>query len=449
MLNNNYKNEAINIMEQIKKAEETRLAMIKEAQETLVILGAETNSTVVEMKNVININKGKIVELVKEVEKPVEKIIYVDKIVEKIIDNTDYTTIEELRNRNDELEIQLANALNKIAKLELAAKTVEPLATEEVIAEEVKEESKIIPAKFVKCDVHDYKYRPTREEILANIYYVYNVPEELRNHEMIEKMFEEYNEMFNKREAKELKYMTKTTREILNTISSFGSKFMVLKNKAGYKHYKIEERIAQEQKEEELRAEREASRAAFNNIKTTKEMNKQGEYVYKVQGTITINNEDYQFIFDNSHINPCLFGCFDKEIITEAKHQINYKYHITTDNKKYTSDIDDKNNKTILDKDNKIFAYQSESNEEFSIIKGYIEGYAFVWDTREELPCGTPIKNALNNNYRKMNASWGNGFVQRAQMIKDFCIDNFSIEMPTSNDEEIIFSKEELDDDLL
>ena len=197
-------------MEQLKKAEETRIAMIKEAQETLVVLGAEsTSTTVVEnvINNVININKGKIVAVKTTVEVPVEKTIYVDKIVEKIVDNTDYTTIEELRNRNNELEIQLANALNKITKLELAAITVEPkivepaidttitvgpLTIEEIIVEEVKEKSKIIPAKFVKCDCNDYDYRPTREEILANIYYDYNVPEELRNHEMIEKMFEEY-----------------------------------------------------------------------------------------------------------------------------------------------------------------------------------------------------------------------------------------------------------------
>ena len=65
MLNNNYKNEAINIMEQIKKAEETRLAMIKEAQETLVILGAESVVSTVEVQNVITINKGKIIKLTK------------------------------------------------------------------------------------------------------------------------------------------------------------------------------------------------------------------------------------------------------------------------------------------------------------------------------------------------------------------------------------------------
>ena len=488
MLNNNYKNEAIKLMEGLKKAEETRIAMIKEAQETLVVLGAESNcNTVVE--NIININKGKIVKINNnELEEKYNKLydeysalnnsygeldeayeilandlanrnakiatlkvtieeLKLDLDYEKELYNTEFKKLEkelfESDNTINELNIQLENALKQIAELKMAAKTVEPLTTEEIIVEEVKEESKIIPAKFVKCDCNDCSYRPTREEILAHIYYVYNVPEELRNHEIIEKMVEEYNEKFDKREARVVGCL-KQTRKIMDSNSSFGSKFVVLRAKAGYKHYKVEERIAQEQKEEELRAKRNADRPVFNNVQTTKGQNEKGEYTYEAKGTVTVDNKDYQFIFRNSHAMACVFGCFNKEIIRKVTNEIKYVYMVASNDKKYINKIENNDELTRLDVNNKIFAYQANEN----IIKGYVEGYAFVWNTKEELPCGTPIKNALANNYRKMNASWGNGFVQRAQMIKDFCIDNFYIDMP-ANEEVRVYSEEELDDDLL
>ena len=99
----------------------------------------------------------------------------------------------------------------------------------------------------------------------------------------------------------------------------------------------------------------------------------------------------------------------------------------------------------IYDFENKMFIYKSDEN----IFKGYVEDYAFVWNTKEEVPCGTPVKNALNNNYRKMNESWGNGFVKKAQMIKDFCMNNFPECFNTTKEMLIIDPNEEIDEDEL
>jgi hypothetical protein len=95
-----------------------------------------------------------------------------------------------------------------------------------------------------------------------------------------------------------------------------------------------------------------------------------------------------------------------------------------------------------------IFAYKEDEHT----FKGYIEDYAFVWNTKEDIPCGTTVKNVLKGNYRKMNESWGNKFPERAQKIKDFCMNNFTGNFNTTNDikttkEVITNTNDEIDDD--
>ena len=92
MFNNNYN--AREIMEAIKaaeqamqQAEQNRLMAIEYHMTELKELGADMNHTTTNVN--ININKGKIIEITKEVEVPVTK--------EVVIDNTDTATIEMLR----------------------------------------------------------------------------------------------------------------------------------------------------------------------------------------------------------------------------------------------------------------------------------------------------------------------------------------------------------------
>ena len=370
----NYKNEAMNIMEQIKKAEETRLAMIKEAQETLVILGAESNSTVVE--NVITINKGKIIKLTKEVE----------------IDNTDYATIEMLRetirtmdnnystllNDYNELETKLAKALNKIAELEQAAVVVK-----EPVVKETKEPE-------IKTTIDAYTY------ILDE----FKIPEEDRNETyesgklIFKTELKAILDKFNKLSEEE--QTIEQLREIMDKTRAFAR---ISRAKECVRVRREEIRLSQE-----VHAE----------YKTIKE---EEGYVYGLQGTITVNKRPYEFIFTNTHLNPVLYGCFNKETIEKAAEFLTK----TPEWKSLSSDdfaqIDQREENKIYDFDNKIFIYKSDEN----IFKGYVEGYAFVWNTKEEVPCGTTTRKALLNCYRKMNESWGNGFVARAQMIKDAC----------------------------
>ena len=398
MLNNNYKNEAIKLMDQLKKAEEIRIAMIKEAQETLVVLGAESTSTTI-VENTININKGKIIAVETTIEVPVEKTIYIDKIVEKIIDNTDYTTIEELKNRNNELEVQLTNALNKIAELEMATISVEPLTIEEIIVEEE------------AIDILEFAYNRL------------NIPEEYRDNQEITYQLQFYVKKANK--------LSKITVEALDEL--LNSKCVRQDNIAV-----IIEKL-NKQKEETITADYRALRAS----NTMEE-----DYTYGLHGTITIDDKQYTFKWTNNHINPCLFGCMDMETILKAKAYLKetkeWKSRVDeSTNDKLDKIICEKDNSLIYDFDNNIVIFKLNDN----LFKGYTDKYAFVWNTKENTPCGKTIEKALTSNYRKMNQSWGNGFVARAQMIKDMCKKHFpecfestkeevkQMAMPLTNDE--------------
>jgi hypothetical protein len=391
MLNNNYKNEAIKLMDQLKKAKETRIAMIKEAQETLVVLGAESTVENV-INNVININKGKIVAVETTVEVPVEKTIYVDKIVEKIVDNTDYTTIEELRNRNNELEIQLANALNKITELEIAAITVEPKIVEPAIDTTIT----VGPLTIEEIIVE--------EETIDPLQYAFNklnIPEEYRDNQEISYQLQFYVKKANK--------LSKITIEALDEL--LNSKCVRQDNIAV-----IIEKL-NKQKEETITAEYKALRAS----NTMEE-----DYTYGLQGTITIDDKQYTFKWTNNHINPCLFGCMDMETILKAKAYLKetkeWKTRVDeSTNNQLDKIICEKDNSLIYDFDNNIVIFKLNDN----LFKGYTDKYAFVWNTKENIPCGKTIEKALTSNYRKMNQSWGNGFVARAQMIKDMCKKHF------------------------
>ena len=74
---------------------------------------------------------------------------------------------------------------------------------------------------------------------------------------------------------------------------------------------------------------------------------------------------------------------------------------------------------TIYDFDNNMVVWQSDDG----CFKGYTDKYAFVWDPSQAQPCGITVINALSNirKYRKMNKSWGNGFVARAEFIMNYC----------------------------
>ena len=387
MLNKIDKNEAIKLMDQInkledqiKKAEETKLAMIKEAQETLVVLKAESVVSTVEVQNIITINKGKIITIDNTNEEELKQLSNELKVykgmaagyeaqltnkdllisnLEKQIDDmkedklrNEIKANKELKTTINKLETKLAKALNRIAELEQAA----------VVVEETKE------------TIDPYLYMLDAWNISEEDRKVTNNSNTIIMEHALKPIVEAFNSL-------PIEEQNKEQLEILMNKKNLG--------------FRISGAMRQiRQLKEERRQQITAS---------YKPMKAEEGYVYGLQGTITIEEKEYTFVFTNSHYYPVLYGCFDKMIIGKA-----YSYLTKTSEWKSLKNNDERNDireeNKIYDFDNKMFIYKSDEN----IFKGYVEGYAFVWNTKENVPCGTPVKNALNNNYRKMNESWGN-----------------------------------------
>jgi hypothetical protein len=214
--------------------------------------------------------------------------------------------------------------------------------------------------------------------------------------------------------------------------------------------YKLPEVIAhneeQQKKSEENKPEITAS---YRKLEAS---NSVGIYTYGLQGTIVIDNKEYTFKWTNAHLSPCLYGCMDERIINRAANYLREtKEWNTSNNEKFRQQEIDKALNVAYDFENNIVIYKFSEN----VFEGYTDKYAFVWRTNEEIPCGTPVKNALNKNYRKMNESWAPSFVERAQMIKEACMRNFPECFNVANDTEttkevITNTNDEIDpDDLL
>ena len=133
-------------------------------------------------------------------------------------------------------------------------------------------------------------------------------------------------------------------------------------------------------------------------------------------GKITLGGKEYAFKYDATFEKPVVYGCMNMDLINEAKAALDALVHLDRDE----TTLGQKHaNKPVYDFENNIVVWVSDDG----VFKGYTDKYAFVWDPAQAQPCGITVINALSNfrRYRKMNASWGNGFVARANFIMRYC----------------------------
>ena len=133
-------------------------------------------------------------------------------------------------------------------------------------------------------------------------------------------------------------------------------------------------------------------------------------------GKITLGGKEYAFKYDATFEKPVVYGCMNMDLINEAKAALDALVHLDRDE----TTLGQKHaNKPVYDFENNIVVWVSDDG----VFKGYTDKYAFVWDPAQAQPCGITVINALSNfrRYRKMNASWGNGFVDRANFIMRYC----------------------------
>ena len=371
-----------------------------EAMKTIEELCAEWNITLsnkeAQVINNIIINKGKIVEA--------------QTIKEVVIDNTDNDRIQELEEElagkelllnefreNMDEKIKIMNTQkNKIEDLEIELESKDDfikgmkLSYEQQIAE-LKATIRRLNTKIMFLEAEDEVFE--EKEIVADndggdAVSLFNIPEEYKDNQEIKSLVEKKTEEY-------------------NNAQGFGAgPFQV---------------TAEQEREEIIKQTNKAIQKCIDEMKKTddykisltKLYDKKNQVVTAVKGHITLAGRQYAFMYGATHENPCVYGCMDMNLITEAKKVLDSVSGMIKDTteQKHAYDV-------VYAFDKGYVVWQAEDG----CYKGYTKEYAFSWDGKQAQPCGATLMNAIENKpFRPMNKSWGNGFVKRANEIMAFC----------------------------
>ena len=372
-----------------------------EAMKTIEELCAEWNITLSDKEaqviNNIIINKGKIVE--------------VRTTKEVVIDNTDNDRIQELEEKlafkelllnefeeNMDEKIKIMNEQkNKIEDLEIELESKDDfikgmkLSYEQQIAE-LKATIRRLNTKIMFLEAEDEVFEEEEEIVADNdggdAVSLFNIPEEYKDNQEIKAIVEKKTEEYNNAQgfgAGPFQITAEQERE----------EIIKQTNKA------IQKYIDEMKKTDDYK------------ISLTKLYDKKNQVVTAVKGHITLAGRQYAFKYGATHENPCVYGCMDMNLITEAKKVLDSVSGMIKDTteQKHAYDV-------VYAFDKGYVVWQAEDG----CYKGYTKDYAFSWDGKQAQPCGATLMNAIENKpFRPMNKSWGNGFVKRANEIMAFC----------------------------
>ena len=355
----------------------------------------------------ISINKGKIVE--------------VQTTKEVVVDNTD-TTIEMLRETIRNMN-QTINDMNKehdeLYKLYLEEQREKVIWA--AAHDELKEQYEILEEEYMelelnsmtlkgKClayeqDINELKDKLNKQQVKSYVEIfndpAYNEIEEESDAVSLFNIPEEY------KDNQEIKSIVEKKTEEYNNAQGFGAgPFQV---------------TAEQEREEIIRQTNKAIQKYIDEMKKTddyeisltKLYDKKNQVVTAVKGHITLAGRKYAFKYGATHENPCVYGCMDMNLITEAKKVLDSVSGMIKDTteQKHAYDV-------VYAFDKGYVVWQAEDG----CYKGYTKDYAFSWDGKQAQPCGATLMNAIENKpFRPMNKSWGNGFVKRANEIMAFC----------------------------
>lgn len=370
---------------QAQKLMDQRKIMIAEATEILAILGA-TQEEMQHKEQIVNItiNKG--------------KIVAIEKTKEIIIDNTDDTTIEMLR-ETIRRQNEIMNDMNKeYAELQEKLNFKELLLDEfrnnmdEKISRIHELEDKIAKLEDLKSTSTVEVTKGETEEAITkggdSMALPINIPDKyLDDPEMIEAIrlwTAEYNKPFEDKVVFGKPYSAEAQKnQVVKKANS------VLVN---------------------LMKQIDARRSTNLTYETIKAANG----ITGAFGEITLNNKKYAFKYDATFEYPTVFGAMSMDIIAQAKAVLDKTINFDRDE----TQLGQKHkNETIYDFDNNIVVWVADDG----CFKGYTDKHAFVWDPSHAMPIGTPVASALKNKWKKMNASWGKNFPALAAFIMDYC----------------------------
>lgn len=369
-------NKAQNIMNQ-------REMMIEEAKQVLATLRATEEEMMYQApKTNITINKGRIIEVEvtnDELQKAYDQLV------------ADYANrCERIEDLKDELEIKDALIENLRAQLRAAEQN------QRVIYVEKDEEVENTEDETAAAD--DEPETNKGGDAMSSLI---NIPEEFMNNKRIKEL---------------LKYYTDKLNEVTEDKIVFGKPFTVEQQK----------RVIINKANDELeKAMSQCTQSDSHKLTVDEIVRANG--VTALFGKITLGGKEYAFKYDATFELPVVYGCMNMDLIHEAKAVLDGLGRLDRDE----SNLGQKHlNAVKYDFANNIVVWISDDG----CFKGYTDKYAFVWDPSHAQPCGITVINALSNfkRYRKMNKSWGNGFVARAEFIMNYCR---QMDMRTTNEE--------------
>ena len=445
-------NKAQNIMNQ-------REMMIEEAKQVLVTLRATEEEMMYQApKTNITINKGKIIEV--PVTKEIVKEVTNDEAYEELQKAYDQL-LADYENRNkriDQLKLQLEKEQQDYRDLEYEAnEEIEAVASKrdkqiKELQEELADKELLLNDFRAALDEQIEVKLQLRDELEIKDAIIANLKAQLRaaeqnqrviyveRDEEVENAEEETavaddkpetnkggdamssfinipDEFMNNKRIKELlKYYTDKLNEVTADKIVFGKPFTIEQQK----------RVIINKANDEL--EKAMSQCAQSDShKLTVDEIVRANGVTALFGKITLGGKEYAFKYDATFELPVVYGCMNMDLIHEAKAVLDGLNRLDRDE----SNLGQKHvNAVKYDFENNIVVWVSDDG----CFKGYTDKYAFVWDPTHAQPCGITVINALSNfkRYRKMNASWGNGFVARAEFIMNYCR---QMDMRTTNEE--------------
>jgi hypothetical protein len=391
----NLREQAMNTMETIRKAQEERISLINNCREALVVLGAEEVTPMTETVNNIVINKGKIVEVktVKEVqvtnEEELNKLYeenarHIRRINELAAEN------EKLIDETIELENQIAFKDGQIIELQRQIKELEKQAAiqetvEEVVEETVKKQDTPKEEEVVKEEEYDM-WIDKLSTLKFYEDFCYNDEAFMHYYNLIDKTLRD----------KTIEDRVKS-RTFRNGVKQLDNRQQELKDIEAIKD-KIQYTIVEG--------------PDCSGLTIVKE----------VEGKIILADKEYNFKATRNHILPTVFGCLNKElieeaatIITKAVPRFTFCDTETSEDKVYYFD-----NIVVWD------------NIRDNTFEGYTAKYQFVWDKVSEVPEGHQFHAKTR---KPMNPNRGSIIAKDCALILATCQE---LMQPKETKEEII-----------
>ena len=335
-------NKAMKTMEQLRKTQETiaseiaRLTeMKKDIDSALAVYGVEITSE--QPQTIININKGKIVEVqtVKEVQVTNEEEL--NKLYEE--NARHIKRINELAAENEKLideTIELENQITfKDGQITGLQRQIEELETKKV------KKTKI---KTMQDELKEYNEQTKQTNI-------------------------------SKDKLAKIREMQERQEKINNMTPDEIHEYLKPSNKA------VERAEQMKREKEELISKYELTYKAVN-------YKEDMETVYCVFGTIKLAGKTFSYKATNLHDNPIVFGCMDMNLIKETRDVLTKLMSFgfaTTEKEGYDN--------VVYDFANDVVIWKTHDNQ----YKGYTSQYVFVWDGITSTPCRKALKSALNN----------------------------------------------------